>query len=474
MPQVMSDDRLAAALEAGRSGSGVPHVVVDLPSLSLSEPLLSHYADRVFVLEHRYLLEAAMLARQPDAEMVFLCSVAPSDVVLDDCFGDLPASVRADCRRRFHVVAVDDPDPRSLSAKLLDRPDLLERVRRLVGDRPAYVDPYNVTGYEVAVAAALDLPLYGTAPERRRLGFKSEGRRRLRAAGVPVAPGVEDVRTSSDVAAAVRTVAQRAPGCPAVVVKLDDSASGDGNRVIRLDRTGRPVGLDGLPVWYLDALAAGGVVEELVVGEEFASPSAQVDIRPDGTVVVDSTHEQVLGGDDLQVYQGCRFPADPEHAAPVARHAAAVAAELAGHGAVGRLGVDFAAVRAPDGTQRLLALEVNIRKGGTTHPFAALRHLVPGRYEVDPGRWVALDGTERCYVSTDNLVDPRWQGRGIPEVVGAVRDAGLRFDPDRGTGVVLHMLSCLAVDGRLGVVAIGTTREHAAYLFAATSEALHR
>jgi hypothetical protein len=38
-----------------------------------------------------------------------------------------------------------------------------------------------------------------------------------------------------------------------------------------------------------------------------------------------------------------------------------------------------------------------------------------------------------------------------------VRDARLKFSPATGTGVILYMLSGLAIDGRLGVVAIGRT-----------------
>ena len=34
-----------------------------------------------------------------------------------------------------------------------------------------------------------------------------------------------------------------------------------------------------------------------------------------------ATHEQVIGGDNGQVYTGCRFPADPAYAAALARTA---------------------------------------------------------------------------------------------------------------------------------------------------------
>ena len=112
------------------------------------------------------------------------------------------------------------------------------------------------------------------------------------------------------------------------------------------------------------------------------------------------------------------------------------------------------------------ALEVNLRKGGTTHPFSALRSLVPGRYDAEAGAWLAeSDGSTRAYRSTDNLLHPSLAERSPQSVIDAVREAGLQFDTGTGTGAVLHMLGCLAVDGRLGLTAIGRTPEHAEELY---------
>jgi hypothetical protein len=86
--------------------------------------------------------------------------------------------------------------------------------------------------------------------------------------------------------------------------------------------------------------------------------------------------------------------------------------------------------------------------------------VVPGRYDTTTGRWIAADGTERVYVATDNLRDDAWKGLEPAAVIGAVADAGLRFDPSTGQGVILHMLSGLAIDGRFGLTAItGTAAE---------------
>ena len=122
------------------------------------------------------------------------------------------------------------------------------------------------------------------------------------------------------------------------------------------------------------------------------------------------------------------------------------------------------------GPWSVTALEVNLRKGGTTHPFSALRNLVPGRYDAGSGGWLAdADGSTRAYRSSDNVVDPSLAERSPQSVIDAVRDAGLQFDSATGTGVVLHMLGCLAVDGRFGVTAIGHTADHADELYVATA-----
>jgi PGM1 C-terminal domain len=239
----------------------------------------------------------------------------------------------------------------------------------------------------------------------------------------------------------------------------------------------------GFPAWYLTDLQLGAVVEERIAGAHFASPSVQLDVLPDGTVHVLSTHDQELGGDDGQVYLGCRFPAEAAYAPELARAGLLIGARLAREGVVGRAAVDFVAARdgddttgtaatAGDGRWRLFAIEINLRKGGTTHPFSALRNLAPGRYDIDAGRWRCVDGSTRCYVATDNLLDERWRVLTPAAAIRAIEGAGLAFDPTRRIGVILHMLQCLAIDGRCGVVAIAGTHDEADDLRAQVRSAL--
>ncbi len=178
---------LGPALALNTPGSTTEHVLVVLPSFSLGESLLAHYADRIPALEHRYLVVLSVLARVESCEMVFVGSQHPGDEVLDYYLSLVPARHRDSVRRRFRVVAVPDASHRSVAEKLLDHPDQVAEVRRIIGDRPAYIEPWNVTDHEVAVAVALQAPVNGAHPDTLPLAYKSAGRRLFREAGVPAA-----------------------------------------------------------------------------------------------------------------------------------------------------------------------------------------------------------------------------------------------------------------------------------------------
>lgn len=475
-------DGLLDAWRANVPGSKDEHVVVILPSFSLGSTILSHYRARIGCMEHRYLLASLITRSIPGADIVMVTCKQPDAAVLDYysrlAFPDHPNFLR----QRFEVVVVEDDSPRGLAAKLLDRLDVISELRGRIGGRRAFLEAWNVTEDEVEVAEALGLPLNGTPPQLWPLGFKSRGRRFFREAGVPVPEGAEDVRSAEDLAAAVEMIRRNRPDLTTVVVKHDNSGAGDGNLVLAtIGADGEPLSgpelaagfLRAAPAWFVEDLVEGGIVEEFVRGETVTSPSAQIDIGADGSVRVLSTHEQVLGGDNGQVFVGCRFPADEAYAGSLAVHARSIGELLAGRGVLGRVGIDFVTVRH-GASWDVRALEMNLRRGGTTHPYLVLRYLVPGSYDEVEGRWVADDGTSRCYRADDNLVHPDLLGLPPASAIKAVDAAGLAFDPVTRTGVVLHMLSGLAVDGRVGLTAIGRTREEADQLHAAVEPALLR
>jgi hypothetical protein len=472
--------RLAPAWQSSRDNAAP--VCVVLPSYSVGPSALAHYAHRLVALEHRFLVNLLELGQDDTAELLFVLSATPDPGVVDYYVSLLPPERQADVRARTRIVAVPGTFGRPVSARLLARPDILGSIRRQVEGRPVYVDPWNVTDDELAVAERLDAPVHGTAPELWPLGFKSAGRRLFASVGVPTPPGVEDVRTVSGAEAAIRRLRRNDPELPAVVLKLDNSVSGVGNQVVSLqDVTGGACSmrtvrerLGSLPDWYVAEMGLGAVVEAFVPsGHSWSSPSVQLEILPGSHARVLSTHEQVLGGNNGQVYEGCTFPARAAYSPQLIRYGRRIGEALAARGVAGRVSADFVATRSRGEGWRLFALELNLRKGGTTHPFTVLSSLVPGRLDRH-GRWRLPDGTLRYYRATDNLVDPRWLGLPATRVIAAVASSGLGFDRVLGTGVVLHMLSGLKIDGRLGLTAIGCSPAQVAELFAAVRPLLDR
>jgi hypothetical protein len=467
---------LARAVAANRPGSRVPHTVVVLPSYSVEHTLLAHFGPRIPALEHRQLLTMLSLARLPGAEMVFVTAERPTQRVMAYYLSFVEDALRDGVRARFHVVEVPDDTPRSITAKLLDRPDLLATIRSMTRGRLAFIEPWNVTHLEMQVAERLGLPLNGTPASLWPLGFKSNGRRIMRDAGVPVPPGREDVRSVDDVLAAAELVRQQHPGAEGMVVKLDDSATGLGNRVIRFADVPSPTllraAVESLGPDYLSDLASGAVVEELLAGDRFASPSVQGDITPGRRVDVISTHEQLHAGRHRQVYAGCRFPAMRGYRGDLAAYGASVGQLLADRGALGRFSVDFAATRTSSSQWRVHGLEINLRKSGTSHPLSLLHNLTPGRYDDVAGTWSVPDGSRRSYRSTDNLLDPLWLGRSDSDVIDAVDRAGLTFDRGHGVGAVLHMLNGLRAAGVVGLTTIGRSPDHAQRLYDAAVAAI--
>ena len=225
-----------------------------------------------------------------------------------------------------------------------------------------------------------------------------------------VLDGAEDLRSVEAVEAAARRLRGRPP-VGSVVIKLNDGFSGQGNAVV--DLAGHNGSLLDSPVVFCaeeeswSSFAAkivegGAVVEEALDVPGMVSPSVRPRILPGGEPMVLSTHSQVLGGPNRQVYLGCRFPADAAYRDDIRQAAERVGRELAGRGVIGYFGVDFFVVPERGRFQRVFLSEINLRVGGTTHPFGMASLVTDGRYDVAGGHLVA-GGRAKSYLATDNL-----------------------------------------------------------------------
>jgi hypothetical protein len=433
--------------------------VVVVPSLSFAQSELRKITG-VLHYEERMLFLALRLGR-PDVRIVYVTSLAVDPAIVDYYLRFVPDPAGA--RRRLHMLALDDPAIGPLSEKLLHHPGALEELRaRAGGPSDAYLLPFNVTAAERALSEALRLPLYGSPPHLFWLGSKTGSRRTARQAGVSVLEGQEDLWDLEDIEHAIESIRARSPHADAVVIKLNNGFSGQGNAIVELSGPTTPLTRSGTTFcaagenWsdYAAKIGAeGAIVEELVRHEPMVSPSVQLRIAPSGEVEVVSTHDQVLGGPEGHVYLGCRFPADPEYRLAIQERAARVGAVLASKGVLGSFGIDFLVAHGAGGNHVYLS-EINLRMGGTTHPFWMARLATGGTYDRSTGELVAPDGAPRRYVATDNIKLDSLVGCQPAEVIAAVDRSGLAFDARTGTGVLLHLLGALPAHGKMGATCV--------------------
>ena len=439
-------------------------MIVVLPSLTFPvEELrkiigIGRYEERLLCL--------LLLLAEPGLEMVYVSSLDIDPAVIDYylSFVDDPAGARA----RLTLISLADGDPRALSEKLLDRPDKLAALRAAIADRDAYLLPFNVTAAERAVATEIGAPLYGPRPGLAYTGSKSGSRHIAREAGVAILPGAEDLHSIAAVGTALRAVQAESPDAVAAVIKLNYGFSGQGNAVVEFAGLGTSV-VDS-PVTFCASEESwasfgpkierdGAIVEEMLRSPGMVSPSVQMRIAPDGSYEILSTHDQILGGPDDQVYLGCRFPARAAYRGEISEAGSRVGKILAAKGVVGSFGMDFLVVER-GGRHDIFLSEINLRLGGTSHPFYLARFATGGTYDQASGELVA-DGVARSYVATDNLKSEAYRGLTPERLIRELAARDLAFDRATGTGVALHMLGAVAEHGKLGATCIARSPEAA-------------
>jgi len=463
-----------------------PRVIVVVPSLSGVDLPLDSTKQQAY--EERFLF-LLFLLRQPRAQLVYVTSEPVQPNLIDYYLGLLPGVVASHARRRLHLVSPNDGSTRPLTAKLLERPRLLEQIRSVAGGPDeAHLVPFNATTLERDLALRLGIPMYGADPRFLSLGTKTGSRSLFAEAGVTHPEGREDLHSVDDLVDAVREIVAVRPSAQSVVVKHDEGVSGFGNAVLDvrgLDDAGRtaveerlrsdlqPENRSTTAEEYLERFSAGGIVEELITARELRSPSVQMRVTPLAGVELLSTHDQLLGGATGQTFLGAIFPASGEYAREIAHEALKVGEALAGRGVLGRFAVDFLTARDGD-AWRPYAIELNLRKGGTTHPYLTLQFLTDGTYDPERALFFTPSGHPKFFISTDRLESEAYRVLQPDDVFDlAVRD-GLHFDHGTQSGVVFHMMTAISRHGLIGLTAVAGSPEAAKRLFDETRAAFDR
>ena len=467
-----------------------PRTIVVVPSLSLDAEELekisgvNHYEERMLCM--------LMLLRMPRTHLVFVTSQPIATPIVDYYLHLLPGVPFRHARGRLTLLSCYDASKLPLTQKVLERPRLMERIWSAIPDpEAAHITCFNSTPLERTLAVKLNIPLYANDPELAHLGSKSGSREVFREAEVPMPDGFEHLRDEQDVMEAVIELKRRRPEVRRMVVKLNEGFSGEGNAVFPCEDA--PEGRK-LAQWVRDELPRrirfeasdeswerychkftemGGIVECFVEGTEVRSPSVQCRIDPLGEVTIISTHDQVLGGPSGQIFLGSTFPADAEYSRDIQEAGWRVAEVLKQRGALGRFAIDFISVKREERWEHA-AIEINLRKGGTTHPYLMLRFLTDGTYDPENGLYCTPTGQPCYYYASDNLQSPAYKGLTPDDLVDISVDFGLHFDGAAQQGVVFHLIGALSEYGKLGTVCIGDNRQSAEKFYRDTVAVLDR
>jgi hypothetical protein len=465
-----------------------PCTVVVVPSLSMDQEILSkisginHYEERLLCM--------LLLLRMPRTNVIYVTSETIDPVTIDYYLHTLPGVTGYHAMRRLTLLSCHDSSSKPLTEKILERPRLIERIRQaILPDHDAHMACFNVTPLERTLSVQLQVPIFGCDPDLFELGSKSIGRKIFRECGLPVPFGFEDLHSTQDIVEALTALKKNDPEMRKAVIKVNDGFSGDGNAIFSFNGSGRRIDNK----WIRQNLRhnlkivsddlsydafmkkyeqMGGIVEAFVEGKRKESPSVQCRIMPDGKCEVLSTHDQELGGESGQVYIGAHFPASKEYAIEIGNMGKKVAEVLCDKGVLGRFAIDFISVKEKNSWTHY-PIEINLRKGGTTHPYVSLQFLTDGNYNADDGSYYTANGQVRYYFCSDNLRGEQFHGLTPHDLIDIAMLHGLHYDGTSQEGVLFHLIGALSQFGKLGVVCIGKSPKRAMEFYNKAVEVLH-
>lgn len=462
--------------------SSKPRTIVSIQSVSLGG-LTAKYLQGLNYFEERnfFLMD---LLRNPSCTCLFVLS---DDI--DKGFHQyaLNQAVEAsnlskdDVAKRWKTLFVPSDGGSSLTEALLRNPNSLQSLRVLLQSCPSPIlDFWAVSELEIELARTLDLPNFGLTADFLSVDSKSNGREIFREVGISIPKGEIGVSSIEQAREAlVRTASES--DASAFLIKLNCEEAGNG--IARVERSALELPLQDfitsleiskkIPVGaFLSQLAAkGGVVEEFIMAPRMSFPSVKMVVSPGGQVSNLATHDQVLNG---MAYAGSRFPADREYRDELIEHGYRIAVHLAKIGVRGVVSVDFMATRNTDSDRwSLWGLEINARKGATTHPYFWTRSLTGATYNEGTGELISPEGPIR-YRSSEYIHAEGLGGIPSDDLIQEIKLAGLAYDAQKRRGTLVHMATCLQRFSKFGATFIGSTDEEVDDLYVRTQQLTQR
>jgi hypothetical protein len=460
--------------------------ILVIPSFSIDQEVgkkvvgFLHYEER--------LLFSLIRLRNPLTRLIYITAQPLSPIIIDYYLQLLPGIPFSHARERLLLLTTYDSSQKPLTEKILERPRLINKIKNFLRPNKSYMVCFNSTILEQELSVKLNIPLLASSPELLYWGSKGGSREIFANCNILHPDGSQLVYNIDDLITETTLLLVRKPYLNKVVIKLNEGFSGEGNAVLdvsgvsglflrdlslekkqnlvaQIIHEAKVQGVGDTSKNFCDRISELGViVEEFIEGKIKFSPSMQGYITPSGKVEIISTHDQILGGEDGQIYLGCRFPAQEDYRLQLQELGLKVGLELAKKGAMERFSVDFLAIKEEE-KWTLYAIEINLRKGGTTHPFMTLKFLTNGHYNCEDGLFYSPEEKAKYYMASDNLQKPQYHGLLPYDLMDIIAKHHLHFDSSTKTGTLFHLMGALSEFGKVGLTSIGNSWEEAEAIY---------
>jgi hypothetical protein len=469
------------------------HDILVIPSFSIDQRVGGKIAG--FLHYEERLLFSLIRLRNPQTRLIYVTAQPLSPIIIDYYLQLLPGIPFSHARERLLLLTTYDASLKPLTQKILERPRLIQRLRNALRPTKSYIVCFNSTLLERELSLQLGIPLLACNPKLLYWGSKSGSREIFAECNIPHPDGSSLVYNTTNLILVTTQLWVRQPHLKRIVIKLNEGFSGEGNAVVDLSDIAQFATPETpfsqkqeaiskiLPTARFQSKTEtwetfssripelGVIAEAFIEGEIKESPSVQGYITPTGKVEILSTHDQILGGEDKQIYLGCKFPANESYRLQLQELGLKVGEVLAKKGAMERFGVDFMAIKKGK-IWKLQAIEINLRKGGTTHPFMTLKFLTNGSYDYQTGLFFCQQDKAKYYIASDNLQKPQYRGLLPNDLMDIIAKHKIHFDSSTKTGTVFHLMGALSEFGKLGLTSIGNSWQEAGAIYAKVEQVL--
>lgn len=451
--------------------NGVEHSIVVVPSLSIKDESIKNIVG-INHYETRALWEV-LNTTNPNTNIIFVSSLPISEDVIFHYLNLLPNP--AESRRRVKLVSLNNnSEELTLTEKIIMDKETQLVIKELVKNSPAYLKVFMTTDDEHQLSQLLNLPLYGHDTHLNYYLTKSGNKKIFKDSEVPYCNSVEDIKSIDELKTAIIHLWESNPRSKRFMVKLDNGVSGLGNAILtpstdfeaffKLDTDAKMQMINSWLIgmkfqsdkitWgsFSQDIPAGCIIEVFVEGQNKISPSAQAHITPDGQVELLSTHEQILDERGL-TFLGSIFPAQKSHRHILQENTLRIGKTLAKHGFIGPFSVDFM-ITTDENTTRVYIIEINIRQGGTTHPYQTAKLLTKAHYDQETATLKDEAGRAVFYCSNDNIVEYALKGSKVKNFLEFMQSKKITYCHDKNEGIVFHLLEAMSDVGKLGYTSI--------------------